>query len=167
MVRIFNKDIQFIIMEFIVKIEDNWIEDADLVGEIKRQIISSLSTQITEKLLEGHVRLIEKVASEKVIQSFDKMSNDATIDFIENGKIKSSRNSSMLTVFEYIAERFENSSGYNNAKELIEKLAKNYSIEMKNRYDMMFASQLVIKMSEQGLLKDGVFQSLMDKPETK
>lgn len=150
-------------MKFTVEIEDNWIEDVDLVGEIKRQIISSLSTQITEKLLEGHVRLMEKVASEKVIQSFDKMANDATINFIENGKIKSSRGSNiMVNVSEYIAERFENTYAHNNAKELIEKLAKNYSIEMRNRYDMMFASQLVIKMSEQGLLKEGVFKSLMN-----
>ena len=52
---------------------------------------------------------------------------------------------------------------YNNQKDLIEKLAKNYSTEMKNRYDMMFASQLVIKLNEQGMLKEGVFESLMKK----
>lgn len=149
-------------MKFIVEIEDNWIENDSIIDEMKRQIISNLSNQIIEKLLQGHVRLIEKITTEKVIQVFDKISNDATDDFIKNGKVKSSRNNSMLTIPEFISERFEYNSNYNNQKNEIEKLAKNYSIEMKNRYDMMFASQLVIKMNEQGLLKEGVFQSLMN-----
>lgn len=151
-------------MEFTVKIEDDWIEDAQLVSELKRQITSSLASKITENLLNGHVKLIEKIATDKIIQEFDKFANEATLQFIENGKVKSSRNSStMITVSEYIAERFEYTSSYNNQKDLIERLAKNYSTEMKNRYDMMFASQLVIKLNEQGMLKEGVFESLMKK----
>jgi glucose-6-phosphate 1-dehydrogenase len=152
-------------MEFVVKIEDNWIENIYIVDEIKHQIIQSLSKQITENLLEGHVRLVGEIASKKVIESFDAMANKATADFIETGKLKSSRSSAMISVAEYIAEKFEYNSNYNSQKELIEKLANNYSVEMKNRYDMMFASQLVIKMSEQGLLKEGVFDSLMKKDE--
>ena len=151
-------------MEFTVKIEDDWIEDTQLVSELKRQITSSLASKITENLLNGHVKLIEKIATDKIIQEFDKFANEATLQFIENGKVKSSRNSStMITVSEYIAERFESTSSYNNQKDLIERLAKNYSTEMKNRYDMMFASQLVIKLNEQGMLKEGVFESLMKK----
>lgn len=151
-------------MEFTVKIEDDWIEDAQLVSELKRQITSSLASKITENLLNGHVKLIEKIATDKIIQKFDKFANEATLQFIENGKVRSSRNSStMITVSEYIAERFEYTSSYNNQKDLIERLAKNYSTEMKNRYDMMFASQLVIKLNEQGMLKEGVFDSLMKK----
>ena len=37
-------------MEFTVKIEDDWIEDAQLVSELQRQITSSLASKITEKL---------------------------------------------------------------------------------------------------------------------
>lgn len=151
-------------MEFTVKIEDDWIEDTQLISELKSQITSSLASKIIEKLLSGHVKLIEKITTDKIIQEFDKLAKEATLQFIENGKVRSGRNSStMITVSEYIAERFENSNSYNSQKDLIERKAKEYSTEMKNRYDMMFASQLVIKLNEQGMLKEGVFESLMKK----
>ena len=154
-------------MKFTVEIEDGWIEDGELNAELKRQVISGIVNQITPVLAEGHIRLIGETAKKNIIKIFDDAANKETEKFILEGKVKSDRGNGLVTVQEFIKEKFDSSNSYSSQKELIEKLAKNYSIEIKNRYDMMFASQLVIKMSEQGLLKEGVLQSLMDKPETK
>lgn len=53
----------------------------------------------------------------------------------------------------------------NSMEKLIKSLAKDFANEMKERYDLLFASQLVAKMSETGLLKEDVAKLLLPKQE--
>jgi hypothetical protein len=46
---------------------------------------------------------------------------------------------------------------------MIETNTKLFSAEFKDRYDLLFASQLVSKMNAVGLLKDDVAKLLIDK----
>lgn len=62
---------------------------------------------------------------------------------------------------EYIENKFRKDSGWGSPNTLIEKIAKDFSIELKRRYDVLFASQIVNKMNEQGLLKDEAIQKLL------
>ena len=147
-----------------IEVPEEWIEEGEIQEALKYQIIQNLSIKIMDRLNNDFVKKIENIAIVKVEESFKKIADEETKDFIENGLVSSFNNSSKkITVKEYIADRFNNSNAYNSQRSLIEKLAKDYSTEMKNRYDMMFASQLVIKLNEQGMLKEGVFDSLMKK----
>ena len=151
-------------MKVIIEVPEEWIEEGEVQEALKYQIIQNLSIKIMDRLNNDFVKKIENTAIAKVEESFKKIADEETKDFIENGFVSSFNNSSKkITVKEYIADRFNNSNAYNSQRSLIEKLAKEYSTEMKNRYDMMFASQLVIKLNEQGMLKEGVFESLMKK----
>lgn len=151
-------------MKFTVEIEDNWIDEEKIESELKRQVIAGVVAQIAPDFIKGHARLIGEVAVRNITAIFDAAAEEETKKFILEGKVQSYANSrNMVSVADYIKEKFESSQGYNSQKDIIEKMAKNYSIEMKNRYDMMFASQIIIKMNEQGLLKEGVFDSLMKK----
>ena len=74
----------------------------------------------------------------------------------------------LVTVKEYIENKIENEYFQNTSnfealiKKHIENFTSSYSKELKDRHDMLFASQIVLKMNEQGLLKDGVAQSLLN-----
>lgn len=74
----------------------------------------------------------------------------------------------IVTIKEYIEnkiekEYFQNTSNFEALiKKHIENFTSSYSKELKDRHDMLFASQIVLKMNEQGLLKDGVAQSLLN-----
>ena len=67
-----------------------------------------------------------------------------------------------MTLKEYILYQIQNNTGWNSPNENIKKLAQKFGEEMKNRYDLLFASQLVAKMNENGLLKEDVAKKLLD-----
>ena len=147
-----------------IEVPEKWIEKGEIQEALRNDIINKVSIKLMGELSEKHIKSIEDAARKKVEERFSVFADAETRDFIEYGLVSSYNNSSKkITVKEYIADRFNNSNAYNSQRSLIEKLAKEYSIEMKNRYDMMFASQLVIKLNEQGMLKEGVFESLMTK----
>ena len=74
----------------------------------------------------------------------------------------------LVTIKEYIEnkiekEYFQNTSYFEALiKKHIENFTSSYTKELKDRHDMLFASQIVLKMNEQGLLKDGVAQTLLN-----
>lgn len=95
---------------------------------------------------------------------------------------KDSRSNVMMTIPEYVEERFNNDflSPSRTASDLtsseirkhtdaltkdIKQTAIDISKQLKEQYDMMFASQIFTKMREQGLLKEDVVKLLLDKPE--
>lgn len=87
-------------------------------------------------------------------------------DFISEGKIrKSSYNKEEILIKDWIKEKFTGDTGYNNTEKVIKSLAKDFGKELKERYDLLFASQLVAKMSETGLLKEDVAKLLLPKQE--
>jgi hypothetical protein len=88
--------------------------------------------------------------------------------FVETGKIKGRySNDKEVTVLEYIQADFNANSGYSSPKDQIQNLAKKFGDELKQRYDLLFASQIVAKLSENGLLKDSVVKMLLETIEKK
>ena len=130
----------------------HFVKDAVLV-EIKKSIQEKIDTQLTMQI---------KADVEK--NMYQQM-NLFIADFIKVGKIKSSRDSNkQITIEEFITEKFAYDSGWSSPSDMIKKLADTYGREMKSRYDLLFASQLVAKMNEQGLLKKDVAKILLSTP---
>ena len=69
-----------------------------------------------------------------------------------------------ITLTDYIKRHFTSRNNYRNADEVISKEAEKFSKQMKDRYDLLFASQLVAKMSNAGMLKDDVAKILLEQP---
>jgi hypothetical protein len=67
-----------------------------------------------------------------------------------------------VTIEEHIKYKFEKDSGWSSPNAKIEKLAKGFAEEMKKRYDLLFATQIVSKMGENNLLKDDVMKQLVE-----
>ena len=68
----------------------------------------------------------------------------------------------MVSIADYITERFAYQSGWGSPNEAIDKLAKQFGDELKKRYDIAFATQIVKRMNENGLLKDESIIKLLD-----
>ena len=65
---------------------------------------------------------------------------------------------------EWVAEQFNNTRGYNALKDLMEKRAKQFIQQMQDRYDQLFATQIILKIRDQGLLKEEFAQSIQEEP---
>lgn len=148
-----------------VDLDDFWADEESLThaieSNIKFQVLEEIDAKIKDKV-DTH---ITRKVSEEIEKNMYRQMNSFIADFIKTGEVKSSHNSSkMVSIEEFIKEKFVYSSGWGSPDETIKKLAEKFSLEMKNRYDLLFASQLVAKMNESGLLKKDVAKILLAKP---
>lgn len=139
--------------------EDQSLNEA-LENKIKREVINDIWISLKTKVEDQ----IQRKVSEEVEKLYCKKIQGFISEFFETGTLKSQKNSNeRISIKEWILYQFEINSGWNNPKDQIEKLAKVHATELKNRFDLMFASQLVAKLNENGLLKEDVARLLLDK----
>lgn len=146
-----------------VDLEDLYINEDDTFNEaleqkIKREVINdvwqTLKAKVEDQIVRNVATEIEKQYCKK-IQFF-------ISDFFKTGKIKYGYDKEPVTIEDYIKKTFENNQGWNIPNEQIKNIASKHGDELKKRYDLMFASQLVVKLNENGMLKDDVAKLLLD-----
>lgn len=148
-------------MKFEITLEDFWLdEDESLESALKKHIIQEVTAHIQSSIknkVEEHItRRVKEEVEKKLFRTIDA----AIIKSLETGQIKGSNNQ-LLTFNEYIHEMFISSSRWNTIPEQVKKIADNCADSMKARYDLTFASQLVVKMNQNGLLKKDVAKLLL------
>lgn len=146
-----------------IDLDDMWFEEDGslsaqiknaLVHEIKQQVLSKMSQDTKAEMAAAVKRLVDQIFADMVNAEMTRLLIEDQIQV--GGKNR--------TLRELIAEKFE-SSGWNNPEEQIKKLAKTHADEIKMRYDLMFATQIVANMSNHGLLKDEMSKLLLPQPE--
>ncbi len=151
-------------MKIIVDLEDFYLDNEDsqsleegLKNHLKREVIKEIQKSISEQV---KVQVTDAITAE--IQLSIKPIIDKTLsDLIEVGKIQP-RGENEITISAYVKKLFETNNGWGSPDEKIKNLAKAYGDEMKKRYDLLFASQLVAKIHENGLLKEDVAKKLLE-----
>jgi hypothetical protein len=147
-------------MKFTIEINEFWLEEDELETALQSKIttdVVALIEKSIQKKVEDHITIKVKAEIEARMYRFI---NLAIEQIISTEKIKMDGKEYTLT--DYIKKEFTDRSGYRSPHETITNLAKKFSDEMKNRYDLLFASQLVAKMNNNGLLKDEVAKLLID-----
>ena len=72
---------------------------------------------------------------------------------LKNEMIPSRTSSCEVVTFEErIKQDYLHGLGHNSIRELVTKRGKQFADDMKRRYDLLFASQIVSKMSDNGLV---------------
>lgn len=157
-------------MKITIDLEDFWLDgetdlESGLKDFVKREVLKEINKSI-EKRVEDH--LTTKI-KEEVEKHMYKQMNSFIADFIKTGQIKSSNYSDakMISVEEYVKQKFSSDTGWSSPNEQIKTLAKKFGDEMKARYDLLFASQLVAKLNDTGLLKKDAARLLLDTMERK
>ncbi len=158
-----------------VNLEDRWFdEDQNLDEALKSTITSQVKQKLWSELKVKAEKEILTQVTEQVNKELDGKIQKNVKELILEDKFKNpnyyqgsgdpARTIEFITLKELTHYMFSsNNTSYSNITDLIKKLSKAFSEEMKNRYDLSFASQLVSKMNEQGLLKEGVFDALVEK----
>ena len=158
-------------MKFTIDIEDFWMDDEsggvahELEKYITREVVSKIYKSIEKKLEDTIVVKIDSM----VTAALYRKSTAFIKKFLERGMIKArvrnehgNMEDGEITIEDFIKSKFQNDSGWSSPNDRIEKLAKGFAEDMKNRYDLLFATQIVSKLGEQNLLKDSVMKELVE-----
>lgn len=153
-------------MKFTVDLEDFWLDEDSGIEEglkdhIKRDVISQIKTSLKEQIENTITQEVERQFKESLSTEVALM----TREVIESGQVKkSSRTDLRIPLKDWIIEQVESNTGWQNPQEQLAKYAKKHMDEIKKQYDFMYASSVVQKMSELGMLKDDkVTELLIDK----
>jgi hypothetical protein len=145
------------ISDFYLDPEDQKGLENELKNHVKREVVKEIHKSISDKVKE---QITDAISNE--IQVSIKPIIDKTLsDLVDSSLIKPRGENEML-IKDYIKKIFENNNGWGSPEEKIKTLAKAYGDEMKKRYDLLFASQLVAKINENGLLKEDVAKKLLE-----
>ena len=136
---------------------------------IKQEITGRVKNEVLNKFKEESFTSFCQQLERKINHDKDLKVQEIINHLFEEKKCKKDyyNPNEIVTIKEYIEnkiekEYFQNTSNFESLiKKHIETFTSSYSKELKDRHDMLFASQIVLKMNEQGLLKDGVAQSLL------
>jgi hypothetical protein len=138
-------------------------EEGELQEELVRHIKSGVVSDITKSIqakVDAQITMEVKDTVEKMLYA---QISKAITQTLSTGTTKSRQNSnSMITFDEYVRECFTYSGGWQSFDDTIKKLAQSFTTELKNRYDLMFASQIVVKMGDAGLLKSDELKKLLE-----
>lgn len=151
-------------MKFTIEIEDFYLdEESDLEPALKKHIIHDCIRQITTALKDKIEDGVNKEVKAQVEKGLSRKITSFVTECIESDKIKGRYSSDPeMTLQEWVKQRFiETAREKSPVDDVIQKLAKQFGEEMKKRYDLLFASQLVAKMKDSGFLKEEAVQLLL------
>jgi len=148
-------------------------------NEIKNEIASRVKTQVWKDFQDLALEELKLLVNAEFTKVKEMNLNKIVEDIFANEKLKKNQNSTeMISVKDYITEKIKNDyfSERNNAEAIFKNLISNFenkfNLELKNtsdalgkelkqRYDLLFASQIVTKLNEQGLLREDVAKILL------
>lgn len=149
-------------MKITVEVEDFYMEEGDLSTELQKYVTQEAVRQISASIKTQTDALINSSVKQAVTDTVQPSINEQVNKLLVTGEIKKHNYSNETTTIEqFVKEAFEKGDALNSIKSHIEKLSKNFAEDMKKRYDLAFASQIVIKLNEQGMLKDDVAKILL------
>jgi hypothetical protein len=151
-------------MKIIVEVEDFYLdEEQDLEQGLKNYVVEEVLNKISASIkTKVETQILVEVKSQ-VENAMYKQINLFISEFIKTGLVSSSRDSkNQVSIAEYIKEKFSYGSGWNSANDVIKKFAESFGNELKKRYDINFANQIVRKMNEVGLLKEESIVKLLE-----
>lgn len=145
---------------FIDEDQDGSIQEAlkaDIIYETVSKIKKEYKDKIEEQIKKIAEERIKELLSEEYKKEFKKQFYETKI------KENSYTNAKKISFKEFVKNKIEEYSdcGYNDITDLIEKLADKNAKNLKKRYDLMFASQIVNKLGEQNLLSDKKIKELL------
>ena len=152
-------------MKFTIEVEDFWLDEEDLnealAAHIKITVVNQIAISIKDTVEKQITEKINAVIKDKIALIIDSKLNDlvATGVIIKNRK--------EITIEQNIKDVFQANSGWSNPNQQIETIAKKFGQELKLQYNNAFANQIVLKMKEQGFLKNDVVKVLLGESNTK
>jgi predicted transcriptional regulator YheO len=153
-----------------VDLSEFFTEDDDMSfsDQVKEDISNRINRTIWESLNKEMVSAFENQVKRKIELDKDLKIAEKINDLFINQKLKKSQwgESEMVSLSEFIelelAKNFSPSRDFDHKVErLVKDKADGLVKELKDRYDLLFASQIVAKLNENGMLADDVGKMLL------
>lgn len=140
--------------------------DEDLQSSLQRHIIYESVQAIWKKVKDKVESTVNAKAIALIESKMDSMIYDEIMAIIKEDRIKA-RFGKDQSLQEFVESKFNGSNSRHgkSVDEVVAQLAKQFGEDMKNRYDSLFASQLIIKLRDQGMLKEEYSKIIDFKPE--
>ncbi len=144
----------------------DFYEDGDLTLSeiIKKEIITQVTTNVRKAVLQKYHEDIEVAVeknvselTEKVLKGFE--NSNETFEYTP----RYSRKPVVTTIKDLVMNYFSNEVESSRVSDSVERIAKDFVKELKNRDDIAFASLIVKNMKEQHLLADDRLTELIKK----
>lgn len=150
-------------MKIVIDLEDFWFEEEEqLIPALQDHVKTMVIREIGDSIKKQVTTFMDKAMKEEVEKQLEmrvKLLMDAAL---ETGTVKGRYSGDgEMTVQEWISKEIKSNSS--NILDFVNQAAKRQGEELKKRYDLLFASQIVAKINEQGLLKDDVARLLLPK----
>lgn len=150
-------------MKIEVSFSDVYLDEEDnLQDAFKKQIIFEVFQKIKEtiqKKVDDQITLeVKRLVENSMYAEITK----AVKEIIDKGEVKSRYNNEKVSMETYVHQVFSERNNWPNVEDYIKKIGENFAKEMRNRYDLLFASQIVAKMNDNGLLKEGYAKLLTE-----
>lgn len=154
-------------MKVTVELDSNYFPegkefDETIADRIQRKVVDSIWNNIKDEVEDR----IQEVAKERVISEMDERIQKEAAVLAKTAKIKPSSykykgEKNVLTIEEYLQYQFSE-NGTVDIEDVLEKRAKKIAKKLSDKYDLVFAQQVIMKMRDQGLLKEDVEQALFE-----
>lgn len=137
--------------------------DIDIKEEIKKSIIYQTKHAVLDEIKQPLRDQMKGAVIDIINSTFSTIVETEVKKYISDNKFKPRGYSNEeFTITEFVATEFEDAVVNRNINDIVKKDAERAAKEIRNRYDLLFASSLVAKMNDQGLLKEGVFKAIMN-----
>lgn len=132
---------------------------------IRDEIIYTTKTQVLKEVSKDSIDAIKKSVSEAVRSAIEFTINGAITS--EMSRLQPVLNGKPVDLSTFISTNFYSILSSRDFSSDLKKAVDNYVKTLKERYDIAFASTLLAKMKESGLLKDErIAELLIDKPKS-
>ena len=147
-------------MKIQINVSDFYLDDDDNLEEgLKRHIMNEAINSIFQKIKDKVAVEIKQGVEDQVLANLSSEIAKA----VKDGKIKNKSNNTLVTVKEYVADCLVSSSesSWQSFEKIIKDISKNFCDEMRRRYDVSFASNIVAKLIDNKLIKDDAVKMLL------
>lgn len=149
-------------MKISIDIEDFYMDsenESNLEKQLKEFVIHQAVQTIwkrIDKMVEDQVdrtvkNLVENNLSVKIAGKASEIISTESLNY--NGK--------QITIAEFIKQKFLENSRWGNPASTIKGIADKFGLELRSRYDTAFATQIVVALEKNNMLKEGAGELLL------
>ena len=122
-----------------------------IVDNLTHEIYSKISDQVKKEITQGVKDHIEQTLSVRISAYIDTFFSQGVMWIGQQKEVK---------VIDYLTSIISDHREWNTITTHMERTVKNYAAEVKKQYDVMFATQIVMNLKDNGMLVQEKLQAL-------
>lgn len=153
-----------------IELEEFYLDGGELESELKHRITQKVVRSVMDKISDQVDKMVQEIVKEEFSQTLQDKIKTLVQQAAKDVKIKQRYSKEERTLEEYVVHLLENDNSHSGVNKKIETTLKDigdsHFEKLKDRFDMLYATQLLHRMKESNLLKEEVAHTLLMNKET-